>query len=139
MMYDCWLKIYQSIIAFCFDYIQTHWLLSTMSNYYYIVSEMFDYPSHLHILNTTSTTVELQWNPVNCSLLNSSLSDYVVQYGSGLVTTTTINTNSTVSKYTITGLTPFTLYTFQVAGVCGEDNGGFSTAIRLMTSEDSEI
>ena len=89
--------------------------------------------------NISSTTVTLQWNPITCSSQSSSLTGYVVRYGSGLIAQTEVNTSSIVDMYIVIGLTPFTLYTFQVAGVCGEDIGQFSTAIRLMTAEDSEL
>ncbi len=63
----------------------------------------------------------------------------MIQYGEGNNRDMTITTPSSATTHLITGLKPFTNYTFTVAGVNSVNTGPFSAASRIIrTAEDSK-
>ena len=86
-----------------------------------------------------STNITLTWTEINCLKRNGVIITYVIQYGEGTNRNIAINTQSNATTHLITGLKPFTQYTFTVAGVNSVSTGPFSTASRsLRTSEYSK-
>ncbi len=73
-----------------------------------------------------SNMITLSWTEIDISQRNGIITSYIIQYGEGTSTDITINTNSNMNTHTITGLRPFTEYTFTVAGVNSVNRGPFS-------------
>ncbi len=66
---------------------------------------------------------------------NGIITSYTVEFGpSG---NTTMRTGITELTFTESGLTPFTNYTFRVAGVNSAGTGVYSNIITFTTSEES--
>ncbi len=63
----------------------------------------------------------------------------MIQYGEGTNRNILINTRSNATTHLITGLKPFTQYTFTVAGVNSVNTGPISNASKLIrTYQDSK-
>ena len=76
---------------------------------------------------------------IDASERNGVITSYIIQYGEGTNRNITINTQSNATTHLITGLKPFTEYTFTVAGVNSVNTGPISRASRwIRTSEDSK-
>lgn len=84
----------------------------------------------------TSRTVSIFWMPIICSQCNGPITNYLVDFQSfdGFsISGSVIN-----ETFTASGLTPYTNYTFRVAGVNDNGTGPFSDTITILTDEDSE-
>ncbi len=87
-----------------------------------------------------STSITLTWTEIDVSERNGVITSYIIQYGVGTNRNITINTQSNATTHLITGLKPFTQYTFTVAGVNSVGTGLFSnTSSDIRTSEDSKF
>ena len=89
---------------------------------------------------TTPSTAMVTWNAIECIDQNGIIINYVVQFreqdGGADVAGGVVNVND--RTYTVSGLTPATHYTFQVAGVTSGTSGGrgiFSPARVVTTME----
>ncbi len=60
----------------------------------------------------------------------------MIQYGEGNTRDMTINTQSSATTHLITGLKPFTNYTFTVAGINSVYIGPFSAASRIIRTAE---
>ena len=86
-----------------------------------------------------STNITLTWTEIDCLEENGVIIRYVIQYGEGSYRNITVNTQSSATTHLITGLEPFTQYTFTVAGVNSVNTGPLSRASSIITtSEDSK-
>ncbi len=86
-----------------------------------------------------STNLTLTWTQIDVSQRNGIIISYTIQYGEGNNRDMTITTPSSATTHLITGLKPFTEYTFTVAGVNSANTGPFSTASEIIrTAEDSK-
>ncbi len=86
-----------------------------------------------------STSLTLTWIQIDVSQRNGIITRYIIQYGEGNTTDITITTPSSATTNLITGLKPFTNYTFTVAGVNSVNAGPFSAASKIIrTAEDSK-
>ncbi len=86
-----------------------------------------------------STNLTLTWTQIDVSQRNGIITSYIIQYGEGNTRDMTINTPSSATTHLITGLKPFTSYTFTVAGVNSVNTGPLSTASEIIrTAEDSK-
>ncbi len=86
-----------------------------------------------------STNLTLTWTQIDVSQRNGIVISYMIEYGEGNTRDMTINTQSSATTHLITGLKPFTNYTFSVAGVNSVNAGPFSAASRIIrTAEDSK-
>ena len=86
-----------------------------------------------------STNITLTWTQIDVSQRNGIITRYMIQYGEGNTRDMTINTQSSATTHLITGLKPFTNYTFTVAGVNSVNRGPFSTVSEIIrTAEDSK-
>ncbi len=87
-----------------------------------------------------STNLTLTWTQTDVSQRNGIIIRYIIQYGVGTNRNITINTQSSATTHLITGLKPFTEYTFTVAGVNSVSTGPFSRASEFFrTAEDSKF
>ncbi len=82
-----------------------------------------------------STNITLTWTEIDCLDRNGFSIHYVIQYGEGTNRNITINTQSNTTTHLITGLKPFTQYTFTVAGVNSINTGPFSESSEIKTAE----
>jgi len=86
----------------------------------------------------TSTNITLTWKEISASDRNGVITSYIIQYGVGMSQNETINTRSNATTYVITGLKPYTVYSFAVAGVNSVNTGPFSHTVNR-TAEDSKF
>ncbi len=87
-----------------------------------------------------STSITYTWTEIDVSERNGVITSYIIQYGEGTNRNITINTQSNATTHLITGLKPFTQYTFTVAGVNSVGTGLLSnTSSDIRTSEDSRF
>lgn len=83
-------------------------------------------PYNLNVTNITQTTVTLNWTPFGTPV------SYNIQYKPSSGTTWT-TVNSTATSVSISGLTPFTSYQFQVQAVCANSSSAYSAAVSFVT------
>ena len=94
----------------------------------YIIYEFYKYiflpapsalPTSLNTSAVTSSSITVQWGPVNCIHRNGDITGYSVQYGvQGSGSTQTISVSGgDITETTITGLKPSTNYSIEVAAV----------------------
>ena len=85
-------------------------------------------PSSVRVSVESSTAISVQWGPVEpCADQNGPITGYSVRYGTE---TMSVTGNSSGGMTTISGLTPSTTYSIQVAA---ENNGPYSTAVDQST------
>ena len=89
--------------------------------------------------STTSRSVSVSWSTIECIERNGEITDYTVvfQEVGGMMITGTIN--AMARTFTANGLTPYTNYTFRVAGVNSIDTGPFTSTITIQTDEDGKL
>ena len=87
----------------------------------------------------TAGSVSVSWNEIECIEHNGMITNYTVKFSSlgGSVTPGVLMVNE--RRFTASGLTPFTNYTFQVAGINGYGVGAFSNVTTIQTAEDSML
>ena len=85
----------------------------------------------------TSRNVSVTWSNITCIERNGEIAGYAVEFGpSGGATVMTMQ--DTTPSFTRNGLTPFTDYTFRVAGVNSAGTGVYSDTITIRTSEEGK-
>ena len=84
----------------------------------------------------TARSVNVSWNEIECIERNGMITNYTVEFLSlgGSVIPGVLMMNE--RRFTANGLTPFTNYTFRVAGVNSINRGPFSD-LTIRTAEDS--
>ena len=84
--------------------------------------------------SVTSRSVSVSWNEIECIERNGMITNYTVEFsslgGSGVLM---VNER----RFNASGLTPFTNYTFRVAGINSNGVGPFSGVTTIQTAEDS--
>ena len=81
--------------------------------------------------NMTSTTIIAQWGPVEpCADQKGVITGYSVRYGSETVS---VSGDSSGGMTTITGLSPSTTYSIQVAAETSAGTGVYSSAVDQLT------
>ena len=87
--------------------------------------------------SSSSTSITVQWGPVDCIHRNGDITGYSVQYGEmGSESTQTVNVTEETSK-TISGLSTSTNYTYQVAARNSAGLGPYSDLQTIHT--DSKL
>ena len=92
-------------------------------------------PTSVNISAVTTSNVTVQWGAVDCIHHNGDITGYSVQYGiqdSGRTETISVSGNN-VTEATLSGLTPSTLYTIQVAAVKAAGVGVYSNLVEQET------
>ena len=88
-------------------------------------------PSSVSVSEVTSSSITVQWGPLDCIHRNGAITSYSVQYGSETVS---VSGDSSGGMYVISGLMPSTTYSIQVAANTSAGTGPYSTAIDQQTS-----
>ena len=92
-------------------------------------------PTSVGTLPDTSSSITVQWGAVDCIQRNGDITGYSVRYGvqgSGSTQTMSISGGS-VTEATISGLTPSTTYSIEVAAVNGAGTGVYSDQSEQLT------
>ena len=102
-------------------------------------------PRNVRATVVSSTVISVQWDGLSlCSQVNGLIVEYRVQYtaeSSGVVQSIDQNGewNVTGAEASLTGLTPYTNYSIQVAAVNEQgDMGRYSDPITVQTAEDGK-
>ena len=84
----------------------------------------------------TARSVNVSWNEIECIERNGMITNYTVEFSSlgGSIIPGVLMVKR---RFTASGLTPFTNYTFRVAGVNSNGIGPFSNITIIETAEDS--
>ena len=93
-------------------------------------------PTSVSISSVTTSSITLQWGPVNCIDRNGDITGYSVRYtGGGSTQTETAPGDSSGGTYVISNLKSSTTYSFQVAAITGGSRTGrFSSIVTEDTS-----
>ena len=85
----------------------------------------------------TATNVNVSWNEIECIEGNGMITNYTVEFSSlgGSIIPGVLMVNE--RRFTANGLTPFTNYTFRIAGVNSNGTGPFFD-VTIQTDEDSK-
>ena len=84
--------------------------------------------------SSTPTTITVQWGMVPCIQRNGEITGYSVRYSGGGSTQTITVSGADTRQYTISGLTPSTDYTIEVAAVNSKGPGPYSTDVVRRTA-----
>ena len=90
-------------------------------------------PAALFQTSVENRTFTVFWESVPCQNQRGPTTGYRLRYSNG---TSLVNTTDTT--HMLTGLTPFTSYSVQVAAVNAGGTGPYSTARTVETLQDSE-
>ena len=89
-------------------------------------------PSSVMVTDVDSTAITVKWGPVEpCADQNGAITGYSVRYGSETVS---VSGDSSGGMTTITGLSPSTTYSIQVAAETGGGVGVYSSAVDQLTN-----
>ena len=93
-------------------------------------------PGELTSSSVESRSLTVQWGTVPCPEQRGPITGYRLRYSNG---TSIVDTTGEGSRqHVLTGLTPFTSYSVQVAAVNAGGTGPYSTALTVETLQDSE-
>ncbi len=84
-----------------------------------------------------SINITLAWTELACLERNGAITSYAIKYGEGMYRNITINIPAMFTTHLITGLKPFTQYTFSAVNSVG--SGSFSSpSDSIQTAEDGK-
>ena len=93
-------------------------------------------PEGLTNTSVESRSLTVQWGTVPCPDQRGPITGYRLRYSTSI---TNIEVNEQNDRqHVLTGLTPFTSYSVQVAAVNAGGTGPYSTALTVETLQDSE-
>ena len=93
-------------------------------------------PEMLRIVGTSSTTISIAWDAVNCTERNSNITGYEVRYGPVNGTSLNVSISGADNRtYTASGLMNSTSYSFKVAAESSSGIGPLSSSIVAQTGE----
>ena len=78
----------------------------------------------------SSSSITVQWGPVDCIHRNGDITGHLVRYGQQTLSAS----GDSVTEATLSGLTPSTLYSIEVAAVTSAGTGQFSNVQNAMTT-----
>ena len=78
------------------------------------------------------------WETVPCPHKGAPITDYKLNYTNGSDSYTANIAGEENTQYNLTGLTPFTNYSVQVAAVNDRGTGPYSTPLTVETLQDGE-
>ena len=94
-------------------------------------------PEGLTSRSVESRSLNVMWGTVLCPDPKSPITGYRLRYSNG---TSIVNTTGEGSRqHVLTGLTPFTNYSVQVAAVNDGGTGPYSTPLTVETLQDGEL
>ena len=82
----------------------------------------------------TASSITVRWGEVSCIHRNGQITGYIAKAKIDRVLKRSINVASNTRQATLSGLSPSTRYTVQVAAVNGAGSGPYSTEINIRTS-----
>ena len=89
-------------------------------------------PTSVRVSEVTSSSITVQWGPVDCIHRNGDITGYSVQYGEvGSGSTQTMLVSGTPRRYTISGLMSSTMYSIEVAAGTSNGTGPSAAVIQL--------
>ena len=96
-------------------------------------------PTFVNTSDVTSSSITVQWGAVDCIHRNGNITGYSVRYGvqgsaEGDRTVVMVSGDSSGGMYEISGLTPSTTYTIEVAAVNSAGTGVHSDPTSVLTS-----
>ena len=92
-------------------------------------------PTSVNTSTVTSSSITVKWGPVDCIHRNGDITGYLVRYGvqgSGSTQTMSV-TGGAITETTITGQTPSTTYSIEVAAVNTINTGEYSVPLSVIT------
>ena len=89
----------------------------------------------MSVSEVTSSSITVQWGPVDCIHRNGDITGYSVRYGSETVS---VSGDSSGGMYVISGLMPSTTYSIQVAAETSAGTGPYSD-LRIVNTNSEEI
>ena len=94
-------------------------------------------PTTVHVSVANSTVITVQWEMVPCIHRNGNITGYSVWYtgGGSVPQNISISGDSSGGMMTISGLSPATMYTVEVAAVNSADIGVYSSPVRVTTPD----
>ena len=91
-------------------------------------------PTSVNTSTDSSSSITIQWGPVDCINRNGNITGYSVRYtGGGITQIVNVSGDSSGGMYVITNLEPSTNYSIGVAAMNGELIGPYSTAVNQLT------
>ena len=122
---------------YVFDDVQQWFSLDTVTDSIY---PLFPAPTSgaemLTEMETSSTTITVAWDAVNCTERNSNITGYEVRYGPVNSTLLNVSISGADNRtYTASGLMVSTSYSFEVAAESSSGTGPFSSSIIAQTGE----
>ena len=91
-------------------------------------------PSSVRVSVNSSTSITVQWGPVECRHQNGEIAGYWVRYGEeGSSEVQMVSGDSSGGMTTVSGLTKETVYTVQVAAVTSGGTGVYSDTLMIQT------
>ena len=93
-------------------------------------------PEEFTSSSVESRSLTVLWGAVPCPNQRGSITGYKLQYSNGSFIVSTTGEES--RQHVLSGLTPFTSYSVQVAAVNAGGTGPYSTALTVETLQDSE-
>ena len=94
-----------------------------------------DSPFEVNTPSITSRSFSISWTEIECTEHNGLITNYTVEFqeeGGAVIPGVIVN-----RTFTASGLTPYTNYTFRVAGVNQAGTGPFSDTTSILTEEES--
>ena len=96
-------------------------------------------PTDIKAYNTSSTSLEVMWNPVLQGYTHGIVLGYMVLYKKEKdLNSSYINITSLVTSVQLTDLNKFTLYVIKVLAFTIKGNGAMTNATQARTHEDGE-
>ena len=98
-------------------------------------------PSNVSVSEVISSSITVQWGPVDCIHRNGDITGYSVQYKeveSGSIHNMTVSGSNT-TEATITNLMPSTMYIFQVAAINDAGGGVYSDPLTASTNDGTSV
>ena len=100
-------------------------------------------PWNVRVTNNTSTTITVEWDGVDCLQRNTEITGYTARYNphsrDGRNEVSGDGTGASGGSVNLTGLSPSTSYTIQVAADSDLGHGPFSDPIMVETAEGREL
>ena len=88
-------------------------------------------PTSVRVSEGTSSSITVQWGPVDCADRNGDITGYSVRYGSETVS---VSGDSSGGMYVISGLMPSTTYSIQVAAETSVWTGPYTAVMNQLTA-----
>ena len=89
--------------------------------------------------STTSRSVSVSWSTIECIGRNGEITNYMVVFQEQVGAVIPGEVNAMDRTFTATGLSPYTNYTFRVAGVNSNGTGPYTNISTILTDEDGML